>query len=294
MRRKGFPFRSRLSSPWRSRISVESSRSIEAVVFQWGSISVETSAEGISGFRRNRVRVGFRSGADEDLRPEPVRGVLRGTEAPWRVLGIIGSARPDPFTSLLIAKTLYARRRKVWCPKIGYKVKKMAKTGIQILAEKASQALGTLSGNVALAVATGHGTGLLRSFLMKKVKLHACLVEGLTAKEGNGLIVGMARGDASVGEIKAALEDIQLEDDRKTQAAKRDVLHEAIWSLDWENFDGTAVATSDPSMVSLGGGNGIPFEEGDGWQWFVYKVNTGNLTTGSTLAIHATYWGIWL
>ncbi len=162
--------------------------------------------------------------------------------------------------------------------------------GIQILTDRVTgSALGTLAGITALAVEQGHGTGLLQSFLMKKLRI-AAAVDGLAQADGT-ILIGMARGDASVTEIKTALEDAQLERDNKTQAAKRDVLHETVMLLKPIGAGTTRVAEA---TISLGGGKGIPFEDGDGWQWFVYNVDSSALTTGGLVYLQASYWGVWL
>ncbi len=162
--------------------------------------------------------------------------------------------------------------------------------GIQILTDSApAVVMDTLAGLTALDVDTTHATGLLQSFLMKKVSARFHL-RGRTADD-EGLMVGLARGDATITEIKAALEDSQLERDNKSQAAKRDVLHETLRMLQPAGDTTEAWAELD---VSLGGGSGIPFEDGDGWKVFVYNFGSGSLTTGSVLDFHATYWGIWL
>ncbi len=167
-----------------------------------------------------------------------------------------------------------------------------AQQQVQILTDRASgAALGGLTGGVAVAVEQTHGTGLLQSFLMKKIKGTAS-IEGLTAGEGAHLVLGLARGDASIGEIKAALEDAQLERDKKTQAAKRDVLHETIVAMNISAILNTRTMLIEFEM-SIGGGKGIPFEDGDGWQWFVYNGGS-TLTTGATFSSRMTYWGIWL
>ncbi len=169
-------------------------------------------------------------------------------------------------------------------------MKTIAKTGIQILSERTIVNLSTLNLVTALQIHAAHATGLLRSFLMKKIQYNVHL-KAVTSGEGH-LIFGMARGDASVTEIKAALENAQLEDDRKTQAAKRDVLFETVRSfvMDGTGVNGMLVET----ISGLGGGNGIPFEEGDGWQTFVYNPDDGALTTGAQILGVVSYWGVWL
>ncbi len=161
---------------------------------------------------------------------------------------------------------------------------------VEILSDSsAANSLGTLATLTALVIETGHATGLLRSFLMKKVKARFRTVGRTVGDEG--LMVGMARGGASITEIKAAIEAVQFQEDQQNQGAVREVVHEAIALL---HPVGDGTMESAEIMVSLGGGKGIPFGEGVGWQWFVYNLGDGSLTTGAKLHMHATYWGVWL
>ncbi len=161
---------------------------------------------------------------------------------------------------------------------------------VDILSDSsAANSLGALTTLTALVIETGHATGLLRAFLMKKVKARITTVGRTIGDEA--LLVGMARGGASITEIKAALEDVQLQEDLAIQGAKREVIHETL-ALMTRSGDGTTEEAE--FMVSLGGGKGIPFGEGVGWQWFAYNLGDGSLTTGSKMHMHATYWGIWL
>ncbi len=150
-------------------------------------------------------------------------------------------------------------------------------------------ALGTLATQTAIVMDTSHATALLQSFLMKKVRAHV-RSKGATTDD-DGILVGMARGDATITEIKAALETVQLERDMQTQANRRVVLFETLMYL---RGSGDGVTQFAEREVSLGGGNGIPFEDGDGWQWFAYNYSDGNLTTGQSLHLHATIYGVWL
>ncbi len=151
-----------------------------------------------------------------------------------------------------------------------------------------SQALGTLNAQIALSIETGHATGMLRSFLMKKVMGTLVLK---TPDAGDTLLCGMARGDATITEIKAAIEMAQVERSMQNQADVRVVLHETLLVIVGKETDRTETVEIEKS---LGGGNGIPFEEGDGWQWFTYNLNSSNLVAGSNLTGEFTYYGVWL
>ncbi len=175
----------------------------------------------------------------------------------------------------------------------GQEVKSIAdKQGIQILTDTQSgtTAMASLAAQTAVVIESGHATGLLESFLMKRVK---ATINVKAAVADEMIIIGLARGDATVGQIKAALEDVQLERDRKTQAAKRDVLHETLVTM---NCQANSVGPNAIELdISLGGGKGIPFEKGDGWAWFIYNVDDAALSAGSQVVrLNATYYGIWL
>lgn len=162
---------------------------------------------------------------------------------------------------------------------------------VQILKDITESGLGTLASQTALIVETSHATGMLESFLMKKVKATVTL-KSMTDNEGP-IIVGMARGDASITQIKAALENIQLERDGLKQAENRLVCQETLTTLMMDSSGGLAVKEIE---ISLGGGKGIPFGIGDGWQWFVYNADVvgGGLTSGGYVNVNATYYGVWL
>lgn len=166
------------------------------------------------------------------------------------------------------------------------------RSGLHILKETTrGVTLGTLLTATALSVESGHGTGLLQSFLMKKVMANIYIDNG-TPGQGP-ILVGMAQGDKSVSEIKSALEQIELERDLVDQATIKGVLHETLRMITFgHTIDGGNVVHMN---VSLGGGKGIPFEEGDGWQWFVYNVGSGALaTTAPAFHMDATYYGVFL
>ncbi len=161
---------------------------------------------------------------------------------------------------------------------------------VEIIVEAANGvALGALGSSTALIIDSTHATALLTSFLMKKVRAMVKVVGAAVGDEA--LVCGMARGDVTVGQILTALTGAQLERDNVGQAQRRVVAHETVTPL-VPNGDGTTMTAI--IEASLGGGKGIPFEDGDGWQWFVYNAGSGALTTGSTAILLGTYWGVWL
>jgi len=165
------------------------------------------------------------------------------------------------------------------------------KDSVVILKDLAAGLLGTLGANIAIPIEVSHATGLLNAYLMKKVSA-LIAVTNLTPGQGP-IIVGMARGGASVTEIKTAIENPDVDRNRKGQASVRDVLHETLVYLKPNGVADTADKTM--VVVSLGGGKGIPFDEGEGWQWFAYNADTAALsTTDPRVHVNVTYWGAWL
>ncbi len=164
---------------------------------------------------------------------------------------------------------------------------------VVILRDQANRTpLDTLAANAALQVEGGHATGMLNGFLMKKVR---ALIALQVVDAEDLIIVGMARGGATVTEIKTAIEMQQLDRSRQDQANVRVVLFETLEQL----YAGPVVAGGQQMLlaeveVSLGGGKGIPFDEGEGWQWFVYNWGNGAQVAGAIISIDATYYGAWL
>ncbi len=159
---------------------------------------------------------------------------------------------------------------------------------VEILAHDFDFTVGALTANVALAGGTDYATGLLASFLMKKVEFSHFLE---TPDAEDLLIIGMARGDATITEIKTAIEKKQVERSKKDQANTRDILWETVRHI---SANSAADSMAIHQVVSLGGGKGIPFEEGDGWQWFIYNKGLNDQVAGAFVRSNATYYGVWL
>ncbi len=161
---------------------------------------------------------------------------------------------------------------------------------IQILPHKVGPiSVASLASNVALALTTDYDTEINRSILLKRVQGHFTLINGVDEEV---FLIGMARGEASVTAIKNALEIVQLNNDLEQQAVVRDVLMETVRIIVHEQgnpFSGVHID------VSLGGGKGIPFDEDEGLQWFVYNLDNAAASAGSQEIIGwAVYNGIWL
>ncbi len=166
------------------------------------------------------------------------------------------------------------------------------KNEVVILKTRLSSALdlGTLNVGVAVQFEADHGTGLLNAYLMKKVDCEVW-IDAMDASDT--ILVGMARGGASVTEIKTALELTDLDRSRQGQANVRVVLHETL-RLIWRDAAGGDVRQSIRIKESLGGGKGIPFDEGEGWQWFAYNAGANNQVAGALINVIGTHYGAWL
>ncbi len=161
---------------------------------------------------------------------------------------------------------------------------------VELMPFQVRTALATLAAATALQIEGGQSTGLLENFLMK----HVMAEWHIDSPDVNDtIILGLARGDATVTEIKAAIETTQLERNTKQQAIVRDVLWESVRMLAVGNDVG-ARNNHVRIDVSLGGGKGIPFEKGDGWQWFAFNHGTNDQVAGATMVGAGMCSGVWL
>ncbi len=152
-------------------------------------------------------------------------------------------------------------------------------------------AIATLAVKVAVAVDTAHGTGLQNAFLMKKIRA-IIWVDDMDVSDA--ILVGIARGSATITDIKSALENNNVDRNKKQQAAMRDVLFETLTILTAPTGGSDTGQAYHLLEVSVGGGKGIPFDEGEGWQWFAYNMGANNQVAGALLNADVTYWGAWL
>ncbi len=167
---------------------------------------------------------------------------------------------------------------------------------IQNLVTVAS-ALSTLTANQAIIINTQFGSGLSRSFLMKKLRMY-----GLTAfvDEGDGnLCYGLAKGDATVAEIAAAMNEFNANGPEDTTET---LTEDEVWtviqnSLVWGKPSGEADGASGSHDITFDGeisfGKGIPAVEDQGVSIFVYNGGP-SMTTGALASVHAQIYGVWL
>ncbi len=147
-------------------------------------------------------------------------------------------------------------------------------------------ALVTLATRTAIIIDSDHSTNLVGTALITKVNAHV-YVRDLTTGEGP-ILIGMARGDATVAEIATALNQQHVQPKNPgDQSAMQNVFFESVVAC----FNQFPVINYE---FKLGGGKGIPMQEGIGWQWFAYNLDSSSLTTGAAAGVQATLYGAWL
>lgn len=168
----------------------------------------------------------------------------------------------------------------------------MGENPLKIIPEQINTALTTLASQTALKIGSDYeSTVMQKTLLLKKTKAHITWT-GATAGEGP-VIVGMARGEATITHIKDALEQpFKPEDggDRydNSQEMKRCIVWQSL-----RTFYGTSGGAAHINYeFQHGGKNGIPYDENVGWQWFAYNLSSGSLTTGSSIIGQLHHYGV--
>ncbi len=160
-----------------------------------------------------------------------------------------------------------------------------------IIKELTTVSLGTLDINVAL-IFTGP-IALEENFRILKTQVIA-YATGLTSGEGNGLVLGIANGELAASEIEESIEA-----DGPLDRSDRIVQEKAER---FTKFVGTARPTGtagELAIVGPEGGSPIEFNlrwtftDTDSWAWFVYNMGP-QLTTGATIRVVATHYGVWV
>ena len=160
---------------------------------------------------------------------------------------------------------------------------------VEILKDQiTATALGTLAATTALQVINAKAQTGIRPFLMKKVITNAVLRD----PDADDIItIGIARGESSLSEIEQAMSVNQLTRDDPDQALVRHVLHETLRMFPVRTAGEAAYLHYE---VSVGGGGGIPFDEDEGWQVFVFNSANTAQVAGALIAANLTYYGVWL
>ncbi len=159
---------------------------------------------------------------------------------------------------------------------------------VEIIPLKSQYTVAGLAVSTAAQANAEHSTGLKSAFLAKHLKLFVVLEDPDAL---DTLIFGMARGIASVTEIKNAIEMVTLDRDEQDQADVREVLHETVTRLTCGTAGDSVQMEID---VSLGGGKGIPFSKDRGWQLFVYNAGANDQVAGSIIRWNGYLTGVWM
>ncbi len=121
-------------------------------------------------------------------------------------------------------------------------------------------------------------------------------IEGLTAGEGDQLLIGIANGELTEAEIAECLvADGPVDrNDRATQErAERNVKLLA-------KYQKNAVAETEASVHQFGEGEPLvtkhrwTYSNPEGWSLFVFNMGSATLTTGATARTIGTYYGVWI
>ncbi len=149
-----------------------------------------------------------------------------------------------------------------------------------------SGSTGTLAGVTGISMG-GVSTAFEDDFLCKKIRAH---LWGSNWTAGDGLIIGIARGTATVAEIKTALTTSPTSMvETNIEGATKLVFFETVRVI--TATDGHNEYDID---VSLGGGRGIPLANGHGYQLFVYNPTGSALSSSVLISCIITLYGVWL
>ncbi len=172
----------------------------------------------------------------------------------------------------------------------------MAKNRVAILRSKESIALLTLAADTAITL--GSGITITQNLFMTALE---CLgqIDGLTAGEGHGLLIGIANADLSVTEIQEALlvdGPVDLNDKVKAERASRFVkLFGGVGTMGQQG----ASAQSLPLVGEHGGRlmkvnpKWLFTAASGGFQMFIWN-NGATLTTGAVVDIQNVFYGSWI
>ncbi len=167
----------------------------------------------------------------------------------------------------------------------------MADSKMAIIKEQTTITLGALSGQDLAAQA---GPVLAKGFRIIKTVWSATVI-GLTTTEGLGLVLGIANNDLTAAQIEESIEaagPLFRGDRNLEEFAER-------FTKQLGMVQDSGGPTEKPVIGPKGGSPSEAvlrwsFPLGtSGWKWWAYNLGTG-LTTGATLRILATHYGVWL
>jgi len=161
-----------------------------------------------------------------------------------------------------------------------------------MIRENNSLTVGTL---LAADLVSMPAIAVTEDFRILKTEVYAH-IEGLTAGEGIGLILGIADAELSDTEIEEALE-INGPLDRNDRLSYEKVTR-PVWPIAaLEIVDAGGLAQR---FIGLNGGPMIEwkkrwtFSSPEGFEFWLYNDGVGTITTGATLKVLATHYGVWV
>ncbi len=167
---------------------------------------------------------------------------------------------------------------------------KFSETGVMIRQHQ-SLALSTLAADTALLFSD---LTLVEDFRMLKSEMIVQL-QGLTAGEGNGLLLGIANGELTAAEVAEALTvDGPVNANQRLQQEQATRFVKIIGAFEsdgvtptggmFRNAEGGPLITVKPRWT---------FHNPEGWSFFIF--NSGDaLTTGGSATQVATHYGVWV
>ncbi len=154
-----------------------------------------------------------------------------------------------------------------------------------IIREDNAIALGALA---ARTVILFPALALEEDFRMLKSEIWAILDDHANG-DGAKIVLGLACAELSLAEVEEALEingPINRNDRLQEERATR-----PVWLI--EGFEEKSDA-SVQRMAKQEWKKRWTFSNADGWNFFIYNQSNGPLTTGSTVRISATHYGVWV
>ncbi len=168
--------------------------------------------------------------------------------------------------------------------------KNFAKTGV-IIRENTAEAIGTLANQ---NVKRNTDLVLEEDFRMLKTEVQA-IITGATTGQSTGLLFGIADGELTDTEVEEVLVldgPVDRNDNLAQERAGRFVKTLGMFvrgatteTLHAVGIEGGPMIISKPRWT---------FSNPEGWVWFVFNNSQGSFTTGATLAVTATSYGVWV
>ncbi len=161
-----------------------------------------------------------------------------------------------------------------------------------IIRRRDTLALTTIGGQVAKVVGA---LAITKDFRLLKLEIAAHVV-GLTAGEGRGLTLFLADGELTVAEIKECLEadgPLDRNDNSKSERAER-----PVWVL--AQLDIKDITQVNGTFLNKNGGSIIEakprwtFSEAKGYTLGIYNNTSFTLTTGASMQLLSTAFGVWV